>query len=796
MLARPRSALTLTIGLLIVAAASAACVFGGEGERDLSEFFPEAPADEVAQDAAAEAADGTTAEEQQAAADPTTNDPTAVPAQEVDERLLDVSVPPETALEAVQKYFALVASGRFEDAYRLLALDARERIAIDAFVGRHHDIWAEATITGLRWAIVPPPGPNVAGLEVNLVYETEFFGDVPDRIFVRTLRQPNWVLDWTPDLIFDGLGEPGNLVHRFVDVPIRGDIFDRNGVPLAVKGEQAVIGISHDLIDTRDEDLVVSTFVEKLGLDELAVRNLVFQDVPSYYFIPIVRLDHNTSPALIAEFEQLAALGILVRRETIRLYPQGETAAHIIGFMGEVNPEELAALESQGFRPGDAIGRDGAEAIFESTLAGARGGRLTVIAPNGSTVRLLAERPPAPARDVYLSIDLRVQQLAEATLGDEAGAIIVMDPRTSQLLAAASYPRFNPNDFVGGISEEELDAYLENEQRPFVNRVTEETYAPGSTFKVVTAAAALEALDYTPDKILPCDSVWFGLGPDVPLKNWKEDDAGNLNLAQALAESCNTFFYQVGMELHLQGENLLREYTAGFGFGRETGVLGLSEVPGINPGPEWKRLNRNDFWFTGDTINVSIGQGFLDVTPMQMANAYAALATDGILRTPLAAHSLRTPDGVVVERFEAAPIGVLPISSESHAILLQGTREVISTRRGTGFYIFQGSPLLAAGKSGTAEQIVRLEDVFQEREEEEEEEEPAEGEEDDAEEEEEEDDGTRNHAWFVVWADVPEPSLLVTVVLDDGESGAGDAGPIARIVLERTMLSGWVPSLD
>ena len=795
MVARPRSAFTLSIALLIVAAASAACVFGGEGERDLSEFFPEAPADEAAQAAADAAAAGTATAEQQAAGDPASGDPSAVPAQPVDEQLLDVSVPPETALEAVQKYFALIASGRFDDAYRLLALDARERIAIDAFVGRHHDIWAEATITGLRWAIVPPPGENVAGLEVNLVYETEFFGDVPDRIFVRTLRQPNWVLDWTPDLIFDGLGEPGNLVHRFVDVPIRGDIFDRNGMPLAVKGEQAVIGISHDLIDTRDEDLVVATFVEKLGLDELAVRNLVFQDVPSYYFIPIVRLDHNTSPALIAEFEQLAELGILVRRETIRLYPQGETAAHIIGFMGEVNPEELAALESQGFGPGDAIGRDGAEAIFESTLAGTRGGRLTIIAPNGSTVRLLAERPPAPARDVYLTIDLRVQQLAEVTLGDEAGAIIVMDPRSNQLLAAASYPRFNPNDFVGGISEEELDAYLENEQRPFVNRVTEETYAPGSTFKVVTAAAALEALDYTTDTFLPCDSVWVGLGPDVPLKNWKEDDAGSLNLPQALAESCNTFFYQVGMELHLQSENLLREYTAGFGFGRETGVLGLSEVPGINPGPEWKRLNRNDFWFTGDTINVSIGQGFLDVTPMQLANAYAALATDGILRTPLAAHSLRTPEGNVVERFEAAPIGVLPISSESHAILLQGAREVISTRRGTGFYIFQRSPLLAAGKSGTAEELVRLEDVFQEREEEDEEEEPAEGEDEDAEEE-EEDDGTRNHAWFVVWADVPEPSLLVTVVLDDGESGAGDAGPIARIVLERTMLSGWAPTLE
>ena len=783
MLVRPQSALTLLILVVIGAVIGAACVFGGESDRDLSEFFPESP-EEQATAQSAQAQSGATEEATATEAGPlvgtTPND-----------RLLDVSIPPETALEAVQKYFALIAADRFEDAYRLLGIDARDRIAIDAFVERHNDIWSEATITGLRWEVLPPPGANVAGLEVDLVYETDFFGDVPERVFVRTLRQPNWVLDWTPDLIFSGLGEPGNLIHTFIDVPVRGDILDRNGEPLAVKGEQAVIGVSHDLIE--DEQLVIQTFVDKLGLDELAVRNLVFQPVPSYFFIPIVRLDHNTSPQLIAEFEQLAEIGILVQRETIRRYPQGEVAAHIIGFMSEVNEEELTTLAPLGFQAGDQIGRDGAEAIFEDAMAGTRGGRLTIIAPNGTTIRQLAERPATPARDVYLTIDLRVQQAAELALGDVAGAIIVMDPRTNQLLAAVSFPRFNPNDFVGGISQEDLDRYLENEARPFVNRVTEETYAPGSTFKIVTAAAALEALDYTLETFLPCDSVWYGLGPDVPLKNWKEENAGNLNITQALAESCNTFFYQVGMELHLQDENLLTEYSAGFGFGRETGVVGLSEVPGINPGPEWKRLNRNDFWFTGDTVNFSIGQGFLDVTPLQIANAYSALATDGVLRTPLAAESFRTPEGVVVERFTAAAIGVLPISSQTHAILQQGTREVISTVRGTAFRIFQGSGVRAAGKSGTAEEIVRLEDVFEEREEEE----PApEGEEDATPEDAEEDDGVRNNAWFVVYADVPEPSLLVTVVVDDGDSGSTVAGPIARNVLERTMFAGWVPVLE
>ena len=782
MLARPQSALSFLAIAMIAAVIGAACVFGGEGDPDLSEFFPDAPVPEPAEQAQAQAA-ATPAGETVAAAS--------------SERLLDVTIPPETALEAVQKYYALIAADRFEDAYRLLGLEARDRISIEDFVSRHNDIWAEATITGLRWEVVPPPGENVAGIEVDLVYETSFFGEVPERVFARTQRQPNWVLDWTPDLIFDGLGTPGHLVHSFIDVPPRGDILDRNGAPLAVKGEQAVIGISHDLVE--DEELVIRTFAQTLDLDELAVRALVFQDVPSYFFIPIVRLDHNTDPGLIAQFEQMAELGILVRRETIRRYPQGELASHVVGFMTEINEEELAELAPLGFQPGDGVGRDGAEAIFESVLAGERGGRLAIIAPNGQTVRQIAERPLTPAQDVYLSIDVRVQQVAELALGDQPGAVVVLDPRTNQLLASASFPRFNPNDFVGGISQEALDVYLEDERRPFINRATEETYAPGSTFKVVAAAAALEALGYTEETFLPCDAVWFGLGPDLPLENWKEADAGQLNVTQAIAESCNTFFYQVGMELHLQDEKLLTEYTAGFGFGRETGVVGMSELPGINPGPEWKRLNRNDFWFTGDTVNVSIGQGFLDVTPLQIANAYSALATDGILRTPLAVESLRTPDGEILQQFEATPIGVLPISSQSHAILKRATREVISTVRGTGWSIFRNSGLRAAGKSGTAEEIVRLdadEDEEELADDATPENEPAvDGVAEDADEE-EEDDGTRNHAWFVAFADVPEPSLLVTVVVDDGDSGATVAGPIARNVLERTMFSGWAPVLN
>ena len=612
--------------------------------------------------------------------------------------------------------------------------------------------------------MTPPPGENVAGIEVQLTYETAFFGKVDEPVFAPTRRQPNWVVDWSPDLIFDGLASRENLVHRIVETPNRGNIYDRNGVALALQGEVAVIGVSHDLID--DEDAVIELLVERLELDEETVRDLMFQDVPSYFFIPVARLPFNTSPALIAEFEQLADMGILVQRETRRTYPQGTVASHVVGFLAEVTAEELEDLAVQGYRPGNLVGRDGAEAIFEAELAGRRGGRLTIISSDGRVVREIATRAPVPALDVYLSIDVRIQRIAEAQLGEDPGAVVALDPRTNEILALTSYPRVDPNAFIRGLTDEELELYFEDARQPFVNRAVEQLYPPGSTFKIVTLAAAVESGLYDASTRLDCPAVWTGLGEETPLKNWKEEDQGSLSLPEALAESCNTIFYQIAQRLHQEDESLLTRYAAGFGFGKSTGVVGLRDEPGVNPGPDWKRINRNDFWYTGDTVNMGIGQGFLSVTPLQIANAYSALATDGILRTPLGVHSLRTSDGEVVGDFEATAIGVLPVSQATHEYLRNAARKVVSNTRGTGWLPFRGSPLAVAGKSGTAEdQIVVTE----------------------------EGDRTTTHAWFAAYANANDPRMVVAVVLDDGESGADEAGPIAREVLERSLLSGWVP---
>ncbi len=244
---------------------------------------------------------------------------------------------------------------------------------------------------------------------------------------------------------------------------------------------------------------------------------------------------------------------------------------------------------------------------------------------------------------------------------------------------------------------------------------------------------------------------------DAIKTNWKEEDRGLISLTQAIAESCNTVFYEVAVSLHNQNEDLLPAFAEGFGFGQLTGIVGVGEEPGVSPGPEWKRRNRNDFWFTGDTVNMSIGQGFLATTPLQIANAYAAIATDGILITPLVVDSLRTPAGEIVRQFSAEPTGVLPVSADTLADLQAATRAVISTRLGTGWPIFNGSPLLAAGKSGSTD-----------------------------------DSAEQVHALFVAYANINDPQLLVTVVLDEGESGADDAGPIARQVLERSVQAGWL----
>ena len=773
--------------LLAAAVVSAGCLFGGESERDLSEYFPPPPQE------AAEQAEQGTASGSAAVGDPTRSDAGYTPPPD---ELENLEVAPPSARFAVQSFFHLVATGDLQSAYERTSTETRERITAEAFEQRYRDVWAEATIGGFSWEVVPQADENASSHEVVIRYQTTFFGEIEEIVQARALRQPHWVVDWTPDLMFSGLGSPGYLIRALVETPTRGQILDRNGRVLAGETEITIVGVHWDSIT--DEAAVIRFFTERLEIAEEDVRSLIYQDVPSYQFIPVAVLPYDTGAEVIREFEQLASQGILLTRQTRRFYPFGDAAAHVIGYLQEINPSELAELYIEGYRAGDMVGRAGIEQHFERTLAGRRGGSLLVVDGIGRPVREITKRPAIAGADIRLTLDIRVQELAEAALGEQSGAIVAIDPRSGHVLAMASFPRIDPNTIVDGVSQEEYETYFFDERQPFINRAVEQLYAPASTFKAVTLAAALEGGGYEITDRISCPAYWMKVG-DQPLRNWKEVDQGRITLAQALAESCNTVFFDVGLELDRIDEQLLPTVAAGFGFGQRTGILGLNEEPGVNPGPGWKRERINEAWFTGDTLNMSIGQGFVAVTVLQMANAYAALATNGVLGAPIIAQSIE-PAGQPPTVTPRRSLGVLPISADTLAQLQTALRGTIAQPYGTGFYVFQGSVLRVAGKSGTSEdQIVEADaEVDTEQSEDEEiEVELSSGQEasDDqqAEAEDEDDDGPANHVWFTGWANFDEPRLVVTVVLDNAISGSDDAGPLVRQVLEGAILNDWVP---
>ncbi len=791
----------LAAALLVAATMTlSGCVFGGESERDLSEYFPPPPAKQQDREEPHPAGDVNHAQ-----ADVPVGGAGYIPPAE---QLEDIEVAPTSARFAVQSFFHLIATGQLRSAYERTSTETRERISADAFEQRYRDIWAEATIGGFRWDVVAPDDENASSHEVLLRYQTTFFGEIEEIVQARALRQPHWVVDWTPDLIFSGLSSPGYLIHAQIEVPPRGKILDRNGITLAGETEVAIVGVHWDSIS--DEEAVLDFFVNRLEMDEAAVRERIYQDAPSYQFIQVAVLALDTSPEVIAEFEQLASMGILLTRETRRYYPFGALAAHAVGYLQEINPEELSELYIEGYRAGDMVGRDGIEQTFERTLAGRRGGNLYIVDPIGRPIREIATRTTVPGADIRLTLDVRAQRLAESALGDEPGAVVAIDPRSGHVLAMASYPRIDPNTIVDGVTQEEYETYFFDERQPFINRAVEQLYAPGSTFKVVTLAAALEGAEYEITDRVSCPAQWMEVG-DQPLRNWKDEDQGRITLSQALAESCNTVFYELALNLDRIDESLLPATAAGFGFGQPTGVIGLNEEHGVNPDPDWKIEQANEAWYTGDTLNMSIGQGFVAVTVLQMANAYAALATNGVVGTPIVVQSIE-PGGVPPRLIERRSISVLPISADTLDQLKGALRTTVSRGYGTAFGVFSGSTLRVAGKSGTAEDQVVDPEVLANVDEEAvedtndaidvelnsqqaNEQTDAQGDQELAEESVDDDtaDRSTNHAWFSAWANVEDPRLVVTVVLDDGDSGSDDAGPIARHILEGIILNNWVP---
>ncbi|MBE7413934.1 MAG: penicillin-binding protein 2 [Deltaproteobacteria bacterium] len=452
--------------------------------------------------------------------------------------------------------------------------------------------------------------------------------------------------------------------------------------------------------------------------------------------------------------------GVLLEVAPKRSYVFSEAVSHVLGYLGEISEKELKERESEGekYSAGDLVGKYGLEKYFEKELRGVDGGKEVEVDAVGRKIRVVNWRPPYPGNDLKLTIDVKTQVAAWAAMREKVGAAVAMDPKTGKILAMVSSPSFDANALSSRMTPAEWKAVIDNPFNVLNNRAIQGQYPPASTYKPIHAAAALEEGVISPGtKIFSGPSFWFA---GRAYRDWKEEGHGHINVHKAIVQSSDTFFYQVGLKL---GVDRLAEYSRRFGFGSKTGVPLHGEKPGLVPSSEWKRKAYKTKWYEGETISVSVGQGYMLSTPLQLLNAYAAIANGGTLWKPILVDEITTPEGKVVYDPEPEKNGELGISEKTMEHVRNGLAGVTHEDGGTARFLSRTTDLKIAGKTGTAQVarlIKRTRDV------------------------ESIPYKLRDHAWFAGFAPYDDPQIAVVVIVEHGGFGATAAAPVAKEIFK------------
>jgi len=486
----------------------------------------------------------------------------------------------------------------------------------------------------------------------------------------------------------------------------------------------------------------------------------------------LVAEDLSREIAFIIAEEHLNLPGVQLRTTPIRQYIHGPLTAHILGYVGHIPAESVEAYEAQGYDPYlDRVGLAGVEYTFERELRGRKGQKYIEVDVAGREVRTVGVAQEATSgHNLILTLDLDLQRATEEALragmekaGSTSGSAIVMNPQTGEILALVTLPSYDNNLFAGGISAEDYQRLTEAPEHPLVNHAIGGQYPPGSTFKIILAAAGLEEGVVSPETRLLCQgTLWlpnryFPDDPDLaqPFYCWLRSGHGALNVVEALVHSCDIFFYQLGggfREFEGVGLKRITEYAERFGLGQRTGVALTGETPGLVPTAKWKRINYAENWTTGDTYNISIGQGFILATPLQMVNAMAAIANGGTLYRPQIVYEVRAADGALVRPFQPEIIRQVGISPRYLELVRQGLRGAVTW--GTARRV--NLPEVAvAGKTGTAEFPGPRD----------------------------EEGNLPTHAWFTAFAPYEHPEVALVVFVAGGGEGSTTAVPIAADIL-------------
>ncbi|MCD6320062.1 MAG: penicillin-binding protein 2 [Candidatus Desulfofervidaceae bacterium] len=539
--------------------------------------------------------------------------------------------------------------------------------------------------------------------------------------------------------------------------PPRGIIYDRNGVTLATNQPCFCLLLYPQKLP-RHQPKVLKQYAKFLApilkKTPEEVEGLL-KDSLKYPLRPIYlkkKLSWTEVTAIETRSYFYSALRITVT--PLRFYPLHSLGAHLLGYVGLITAEQLKENVFPGAEPTDFVGQIGIEKAWQRELAGYKGKRYLEVDALGRVLRVIKEIPPVPGNNIYLSIDIHLQKFAERLLRHKKGAIVALNPHNGEVLALVSSPNFDPNLFVQGLDPKTWQKLVKNPYHPLENRVTAGLYPPGSIFKVVTALAGLQTKVITPRDLIYCNGT-FPLGNHI-FRCWKKGGHGWVDIKKALIQSCDVFFYQLGIDL---GIEKIASYASQCGFGHPTGI-GIKEADGLIPTPDWKWQTRRKRWHKGDTVNVAIGQGAVLVTPLQIAQFFVALANGGNIYRPQVVLKITSPTGKVIREIKPTLKAKLPISKRNLKIINQALAGVMNNPLGTG-YKARSDHILIAGKTGTAQVISlpkkksnKVSPFYQ------------------------------DHAWFAGFAPVKNPQIVVVVLIEHGGHGGATAAPLARDLIE------------
>lgn len=668
-------------------------------------------------------------------------------------------IPAPNAEAAVTAFFQALEKDNYETMYAMLAKSSRDAITLEDFSKRWNDALNAMSAASFEYTINSSKiSPLNAEVGYSITYKTVLAGDIQRNIVMRLASEEGaWKVLWDDNLIMPELAG-GNLLVMDYSVPARGDIYDHEGLPIVTQSDALAFGIQTEQIDPDLRGTLTSELGKLCGFDPLYIENLIDANGPGNY-LPMCEASRAEAQRLIS----INPGGLIIQEYNSRYYSGTGLAPQAVGYTQPITTEQLNSYRRLGYNGSERVGQTGIEKWAEDYLAGQHGGTLQVVGPGGQIISTLGQSSPQAADSVYLTIDSNMQAYAQKSIEFFRGAIVVMEVDTGRIIAMASAPDFDPNFFEPNNPNVGGGDLLTSTNEPLLNRAAQGQYPLGSVFKVITMSAALESGLYLKDTPYDCQYDFTRLTGRPPLHDWtwqhcqdaiaagefcdssSELPSGLLTLQQGLMRSCNPYFWEIGWDLFTNWDRGtdIAKMARGFGLGSPTGIGEVEEASGQILDPT------SDI----DAVNQAIGQGDVQVTPLQVARFMAAIANGGTLYRPQIVERIQPIEGDPKLVFRPEANGILPPRTENLDILREALLMVTQNQKGTARFNLRGLQFDVAGKTGTAESGNGL-----------------------------------SHAWFAGYtlneANTKLPDIAIAVIVENIGEGSEYAVPLFRAMVE------------